>query len=45
MGGRGNLGYALVEYWDGKILTSDPTCSDDTDGHFPVGLSRPALVP
>ena len=36
-GRGGNLGHALVEYEDGKILAFYPNCSDDNKGHSAVG--------
>jgi hypothetical protein len=37
MGRSGNLGHALVEYEDGKLLAFYPNCSDDNKGHSAVG--------
>ncbi len=36
-GRGGNLGHALVEYEDGKILAFYPNCSDHNKGHSAVG--------
>ena len=36
-GRSGNLGHALVEYEDGKLLAFYPNCSDDNNGHSAVG--------
>ena len=33
----GNLGHALVEYEDGKILAFYPNCNEDNNGHSAVG--------